>query len=106
MDVFLETTQDVDALGATLEDMVSDMPLTLKMIGSRGVKVYPSVGGLLPDMVDHCRARFLMKNGAEMDQTLCLELLKRIGEKYTWMHTERLNTFDGDHGFSKAQGED
>lgn len=106
LDVFLETTQDVDVLGKNLQEMISDMPLTLKMIGSRGVKVFPSVGGLLPDMVDHCRARFLMKNDDEMDQALCLDLLRRLGEKYTWMHIERLNVFDSENGFSKAQGED
>lgn len=106
LDIFLETMVEVKALGADLESMVADMPFKLKMIGSRGVKVYPSVGGLLPDMVDHCRARFLMEGEAEMDNILCLELLKRVGEKYRWMHTEHLQTFDGEPGFSKAQGED
>lgn len=106
LDVFLETTQDVDVLGADLEALISNMPVNLKMIGSRGVKVFPSVGGLLPDMVDHCRARFLMEGDGEMNLNLTLELLKVIGEKYSWMHTERLSIFDGENGFTKAQGED
>lgn len=106
LDVFLETTQEVNTLGADLEKVTADLPVHLKMIGSRGVKVYPSVGGLLPDMVDHCRARFLMEGDGEMDLDLTLKLLKAIGEKYSWMHTERLTIFDGEKGFSKAQGED
>jgi isocitrate dehydrogenase len=106
LDVFLDTTQDLDVLGADLEKIASTMPLDLKMIDSRGVKVYPSVGGLLPDMVDHCRARFLMEGEGEMDLDLTLKLLKAIGDKYSWMHTERLNVFDGEEGFTKAQGED
>jgi len=106
LDIFLDTTQEVNALGEALEGLIAGMPLSLKMIDSRGVKIFPSVGGLLPDMVDHCRARFLMKGDGEMDLELTLKLLKIIGENYSWMHTERLNVFDGEDGFTKAQGED
>jgi len=47
-----------------------------------------------------------MKGDGEMDLELTLKLLKIIGENYSWMHTERLNVFDGEDGFTKAQGED
>ena len=106
MDVFLETIEDVEVLGADIKTMIADMPLELKMIGSRGVKVYPSVGGTMPDIGDHFRCRFLMRNGNEMDNNISMELLNKLNQKYSWMHVEKLNIFSGENGFSKAQGED
>jgi len=46
LDIFLDTTQEVNALGEALEGLIAGMPLSLKMIDSRGVKIFPSVGGL------------------------------------------------------------
>ncbi len=106
LDVFLDTEEDVMVLGKTLESLVSDLPVNLKMIGSKGVKVYPAVNGLLPDMVDHLQARFMINNDNEMDHAMTMEVMSRVASKYNWMHLERLTDFDQVPGYSKAQGED
>lgn len=106
VDIFLDTAEPVDQVGHNLENLLSNLPVTLKMIGSKGVKVYPAIGGLLPDMVDHLQARFVMTNDEQMDHALTLEVLNRVASKYNWMHVERLQDFDRQPGYSNAQGED
>jgi isocitrate dehydrogenase len=106
LDVFVEANVLPDALGTDLEKLLADLPLTLKGINSRGVKVYPKVGGMLPDLVDHYQCRFMMQGDEDLTDALCLTLLERIGQKYRWMHIEKLQAFDGQAGFTKAQGED
>jgi isocitrate dehydrogenase len=106
LDVFLETTQELISLGKDLNALLMNTPLELTMIDSRGVKVFPNVGGTMPDLVDHCRCRFMMKGDAELTDTISFEFLKRLSDHYRWMHIEKLNVFNGENGFSKAQGED
>ncbi len=33
-------------------------------------------------------------------------LLSKVGSQFHWMHVEKLQEFDGQPGFTKAQGED
>lgn len=105
MDVFIESSLSAEELGKELREMTVDSPFELKDISSRGVKVFPSMG-TDPDVVDHWRLRFMIRDKTDMNDTVSLELLRRIGEKHRWMHTEKLNEFDGAQGYSKAQGED
>jgi isocitrate dehydrogenase len=35
-----------------------------------------------------------------------LPLLTAVGAKHRWMHVEKLQEFDGEPSFTKAQGED
>lgn len=106
LDVFVESALMPDVLGHDLEDRIKDLPVRLNLISSRGVKVYPAVSGLVPDLVDHYRCRFIKEDEAPFDDDLALELLKRIGQKHNWVHTEKLNLYDGKPSYSKDQGED
>jgi isocitrate dehydrogenase len=59
------------------------------------------------DLVDHWRCRFILRDdGGELTDTVALDLLQRIGGKHRWTHIEKLHEFDGQPGFTKAQGED
>lgn len=103
VDVFVEHPNGIPILPERVGN------LKLKMISNRGTKVYP---GPLPDiwLVDHHRCRFiardekgeLMNIGDEEIFELIRELSAR---KIKWMHVEKLQLFDGELGYSKAQGE-
>lgn len=107
VDLYIESTLDAEALGKSLEDLTRLSPFTLKMISNRGVQVYPKIGILTPDTVDHWRARFFLK---EKDQEVkdedILELIRKVGETHRWMHVEKLNEFNNTPAFTKAQGEE
>jgi isocitrate dehydrogenase len=107
-DVFIESLGGPNELGQTLETMSEGLPLKLKMISNRGTKVYPAVDSMT-DCVDHYRCRFIArdKSYTEKDANAAiLELLKRVSERYRYMHLERLQSFDGKMGYTAAQGED
>ncbi|ARN84729.1 NADP-dependent isocitrate dehydrogenase [Candidatus Nucleicultrix amoebiphila] len=105
VDVFVESPMDSESLGKNLELLSEGTPFKLKMISNRGVVVYPS-SGVSPDVVDHWRCRFMLKEEtANLNDDLLLPLLKKIGDQHTWAHLEKLNVFDGKNGFSRDQGE-
>jgi len=103
VDVFVEHPNGIPALPERVGH------LKLKMISNRGTKVYP---GPLPDiwLVDHHRCRFIARdeNGELMnigDEEI-FELIRELSaRKIKWMHIEKLQLFDGELGYSKAQGE-
>lgn len=106
VDVFIESGSDADTIGRGLENLTSDSPFELKMIGNRGTKVYQPTGAIT-DVVDQWVARFVQRdaNGDVSDATL-LALLENIAREYRWSHVEKLQEFDGEQGFTRAQGED
>ncbi|HEU6446698.1 MAG TPA: hypothetical protein VFL61_16725 [Gaiellaceae bacterium] len=68
--------------------------------------MYPATGAIT-DCVDHWRCRFhLGSNGHELEDGEVVDLLGRIGGRHRWMHVEKLQAFDGEPAFTKAQGED
>jgi isocitrate dehydrogenase len=105
MDVFVEWDGTPEALGASLEEATAGTVLRLKMISNRGTVVYPARGAT-PSLVDHFRCRFLGADGAEPTDAELLSLLWAIGSRHRWMHVERLQRFDGERGYTLAQGED
>lgn len=78
----------------------------LSMISNRGLKVWPKG---LPETfcVDHWRCRFLPeKEGAPLSHEQIIEILKSVKEAgFDFIKIENLCTFDGDPGFSLAQGQ-
>jgi len=105
-DVFVETGHLPPVLGPALEALTGDSPLKLKMVSNRGTQVYPDKGTLI-DCVDHYRCRFVLREpAAELNDAHLLNLLARIAGKYRWVHVEKLQEFDGQPGYTKAQGED
>jgi isocitrate dehydrogenase len=76
------------------------------MISNRGTKVYPAAGAIT-DCVDHWFCRFVGRSGDEevTDQRI-IDLVGRVGKEHRWTHIEKLHEFNGQPGFTKAQGED
>ena len=64
--------------------------------------------GAQPAVVDHYRCRFVpaADGGPEPDDAAILDLVARVAERHRWMHLEKLQTFDGAAGYTRAQGED
>ncbi len=104
-DIFVESTLTADKLGKSLEKLADGTPMRLKMISNRGTKRYPEGVGVT-DPVDHWRCRFVVRDGHSMVDEDIIALLQSIAHHHDWMHIEKLQSFDGKPGFTKAQGED
>ncbi|MCS7053391.1 MAG: NADP-dependent isocitrate dehydrogenase [Ignavibacterium sp.] len=83
--------------------------LKLKMISNRGTKVFP---GPQPNiwLVDHHRCRYIATdeddNFINIGDDEIFNLIREVSASgIKWMHIEKLQLFDGEIGYSKAQGE-
>jgi isocitrate dehydrogenase len=106
VDVFVESPQFPEQLGKTVESLAEGTPFKLKMIDSRGTKVYPPTGTQL-DVIDLYRCRLLLrddKSNATDDQINALT--QKLGTQIRWSTITKLNEIDGQPGYTKAQGED
>lgn len=103
VDVFLhERNLDAETLAAKLQ-RAAGARFQLKMITNRGVMVWPE-GFTETFCVDHWRCRFLAPEGATSHAEI-LALLARVAEAgLDFIKTENLCTFDGEIGYSAAQG--
>ena len=107
VDVFLDwTAGTANDLGTALTALAGDN-LDLIMLSNRGTKVWP---GGYPDTLtcDTWRCRFMSKGGGTkaVSHEEILALLGRIRSKgYDFVKIESLCTFDGQPGFSLAQGQ-
>lgn len=103
VDVFIDWDKgQPNELGDALSRIESD-GLKLSMISNRGTKVYPDG---MPEIfcVDHWRCRF--KGSGDIKHSQIVELLAKIEKAgFDFIKTENLYTFDGEPGFSMAQGE-
>ncbi|MCC6962653.1 MAG: NADP-dependent isocitrate dehydrogenase [candidate division Zixibacteria bacterium] len=106
-DLFVEWTGSVDELGKKAETLLDGTPLRLKMVSSRGTKVYPTMGAIT-DTVDQFRLRCMMRDDTkELTDELLIALLQKASSMgLHWAHIEKLSVFEGKDGFTKAQGED
>ncbi len=105
-DIFIESELLPVPLGQSLEALAEGTALKLKMISNRGTLVYPDKG-TLTDCVDHYRCRFIARDpDADLTDDDIYTLLQKVGAAHRWMHIEKLPEFDGQPGYTKAQGED
>jgi isocitrate dehydrogenase len=105
LDLFIESPLDPIALGASLMELTEDTNLSLKMISNRGTKVFPPTGAIT-DTVDHYRCRFIIRQDpGNLSDDAVHNLLTRVSTRHRWMHIEKLQEFDGELGFTRAQGE-
>ncbi len=106
LDVFVESPLSASELGSSLMELTHDTKLSLKMISSRGTKVFPPTGAMT-ETGDHFRCRFIIKEEpGDLSDGDVHELLVRISTAHSWMHIEKLQEFDGELGFTRDQGED
>jgi len=106
LDVFVESPLSAAELGSSLMELTLDTKLSLKMISSRGTKVFPPTGAMT-ETGDHFRCRFIIKQEpGDLSDEDVHELLVRISSAHSWMHIEKLQEFDGELGFTRDQGED
>ena len=105
LDVFVESPLSASELGASLMELTHDTTLSLKMISSRGTKVFPPTGAMT-ETGDHFRCRFIIKeNPGDLPDEDVNQLLARISRRHRWMHIEKLQEFDGELAFTRDQGE-
>jgi isocitrate dehydrogenase len=104
-DVFVEWDGDAEGLGGHIEATVEGTPLQLKMIDNRGTRVFPPTG-TPTDCVDAWRCRIITRDGGDLTDRDLLELLGRLTAPAAFTHVEKLHVFDGEDGFTRAQGED
>ncbi|MEM8867538.1 MAG: NADP-dependent isocitrate dehydrogenase [Verrucomicrobiota bacterium] len=107
-DIFIEFDGTPEVLGDLIEDAAEGTDFKLKMISNRGTMVYPA-NGVDTDCVDHWRCRMTLNpelTGKDIDDNSLWQLLNRISQNgLCWMHIEKLNQFDGENAYTKAQGE-
>ena len=106
VDVFFDWTGgSADELAEKLRPAGAD-GLQLTMISNRGVKVWPEGFGD-SFLVDHWRCRFISGGDpTAVDHDQIVALLGRIARTgMDFVKTEHLCTFDGEPGYSLAQGE-
>jgi isocitrate dehydrogenase len=106
LDVFVESPLSAGELGASLMELTQDTKLSLKMISSRGTKVFPPTGAMT-ETGDHFRCRFIIREQpGDLPDEDVHDLLVAISSRHSWMHIEKLQEFDGELGFTRDQGED
>lgn len=107
LDVFIdwkEGNRDANVIGQKLE-AVNAQGLRMQLITNRGVKVYPEG---MPETFcsDHWRVRFFNSDESAITHSQILSILKQVEDLgFDFIKTENLYTFDGERGFSLAQGE-
>ncbi|HEY6537771.1 MAG TPA: NADP-dependent isocitrate dehydrogenase [Candidatus Dormibacteraeota bacterium] len=107
VDVFIESELRPEILGPSLEAATAGTRLRLETISNRGTQVYPATGGATTDCIDHWPCRFLLRDlDGDLEDAELIALLARVAQEHRWVHIERLAVFDGERGFTKAQGED
>jgi isocitrate dehydrogenase len=106
VDVFIESELKPADLALALNNVCAPSPFNLKMISNRGMMVYPSLG-TLPDVGDLYRCRFILsEEGQDLQDDQLINLLGLLKPDFRWMHLEKLNVFDEQLAYSRAQGED
>lgn len=101
-DLFVESELDAEELGRSMEKLTASASMKLKMIDNRGTKVFPPTGAIT-DCTDAYRCRFIGDNVSDSD---IFDLVGVISQHHQWVHLEKLQEFDGEPTYTKAQGED
>jgi isocitrate dehydrogenase len=104
VDVFVHFRGSADELAGKILGALSS-EFSMKIITNRGVKVWP---GGMPETFcsDHWRCRFHHQHAEVMSHREIIEILNSLGGVgLDFIKTENLCTFDGERGYSLAQGE-
>ncbi|MCH9753622.1 MAG: NADP-dependent isocitrate dehydrogenase [Alphaproteobacteria bacterium] len=108
VDVFLDWQGKLDDL-VKLMEKAANKDFRLHFISVRGLMVHPSNADIRPNIshTDHWRIRFFGKNDSKLiTHKKITELLNNIDTlSIDFIKTENLYTYDGEIGFTLAQGE-
>lgn len=110
VDIFLYTKNTPEVVGRAIELILMDasLPLTLKLISSGGIKVYPSMK-IKQTALDSLRCRIVYdgEGNGQVSDAMIQKLLQLLtSHSYDWVQIEKLIRINGVDGFTKAQGED
>lgn len=103
VDIFIDNTEEqpAETLVEKLKDLAS--PLKLRVITSRGLKIWPNSTIDAP-YLRHCCCRFQADHS--ISQSDILALLNQLNDKgFSIIKTQSLMFFDGEPGFTLAQGQ-
>ncbi len=101
-DVYLDWTGNAKKLG-DMTNKIGNNLFTLEMISNRGMKVWPD-GAEETFCGDHWRLRYMAKS--DMIHPHMLDLVDQlIAQELDVIKIENLYTFDGENGFTQAQGQ-
>jgi isocitrate dehydrogenase len=107
LDVFIDWKaegRDPEKIGDKLRTVNAD-GLKMQLITNRGVRVYPE-GMKETFCSDHWRVRFFDTDDNSISHEQIIGVLQQVGDLgFDFIKTENLYTFDGERGFSLAQGE-
>jgi isocitrate dehydrogenase len=104
VDVFTETLMDPAEFGTKLAALAGP-DFELRIVSARGTVVWPKMSPAF-DHPGFFRSRFVARDKAKVvtDEAL-LALVTRVAGVATWFHLEKLRSWNGEEGFSRAQGE-
>ncbi len=106
MDLFIEDARHPREIGPVLEQLLEGSPLKLKMMSNRGTQVYPDKGTII-DCTDQHRCRMVLRDSAgDLADADVFAVMQKAATKLKWAHVEKLQEFDGQPTYTKAQGED
>jgi isocitrate dehydrogenase len=104
VDVFLDSMLSTEEIGTRASRVKVD-DISLKLITNRGVKVWPE-GRLETFISDHWRLQYMPEDGNSVSHQQIVALLDGIAKQgLDFVKIETLCTFDGQIGYSLAQGE-
>ncbi len=105
IDVFFENTKPIIEFGKLMEEAAAEASVKLKIITSRGMKIYPTTQNTMTDLIDQVTARFVGEAGPLSDNQI-QKIITAVSARALWAHIEKLQVFDGKAGYTKAHGED
>jgi len=106
-DIYLDTTLGPQELAERLRALAEPTPFTLTMMSNRGTQVWPT-GSVYTDIVDYYRVRFELRDmmrAPSLGQGPTIRLLDKIAEKFVITDFQPLRHYDGQPGYSLAQGQ-
>lgn len=104
IDIFFENTKPIEEFGKLMEAAALEASVKLKIITSRGMKIYPTTKNTTMDLIDQVTARFV--GDGQLNESQLQKIIAAVSTKAQWTHIEKLQVFDGKAAYTKAHGED
>jgi len=104
VDIFAETLMPPAEFGTKLAALAGP-EFELRIVSARGTVVWPKMSPAF-DHPGFFRSRFVARDKSKVvtDEAL-FALIARVAGVATWFHLEKLRSWNGEEGFTRAQGE-